>query len=58
MPATINSLHAALTLIAAGILFGLGFHLIALAIQWPAGRVAAGAGVICVLLLALAWLVP
>jgi len=58
MPETIKTAHTLLTLIAAGILFGLGFHLIGIAITWPASRVAAGAAVICVLLLALAWLVP
>ena len=58
MPTTINTLHIALTLIASGILFGLGFHLIALAVQWPTGRAAGGAAVVCLLLLLLAWMVP
>lgn len=55
---SIKSAHAIFTLIAIGILFGLGFALVHLAVTWPAGRVAAGAAIICCLLLLVAWLVP
>lgn len=57
MPEAIKTLHTVLTLIAAGILVGCGWHLVGLAIDWPASRVAAGAAIICVLLVAIAWLV-
>lgn len=57
MPDTLNSAHAIVTLIAAGILFGLGWQLIVKAIVWPFGHVAAGAAVICALILVIAWLV-
>lgn len=55
MPESINSLHTIVTLIALGILFGAGFGLVQLAITWPMRRVAAGAAVICVLVVVLAW---
>jgi len=55
MPEAINSLHIVFTVLAFGILLGAGIALAHLAITWPAGRVAAGAAVICLLILALAW---
>lgn len=57
MPESIHTAHAIFTLIAVGILVGAGWALIHQAVQWPAGRAQAAAAVICVLLLALAWLV-
>ena len=57
MPPAINTLHILLTLIAFGILVGAGWALVQLAIQWPGARVSWAAAIICVLLLALAWLV-
>jgi hypothetical protein len=53
----IHSAHAIFTLIAVGILFGLGFALAHMAVAWPASRVAVGAAIICVLVLVIAWLV-
>ena len=58
MPDAIKSFHVLFTLIAAGILFGLGFSLAQLVVGWPASRVAAGAAIICVLLVLVAWLIP
>ena len=57
MPESIRSAHVIFTLIAFGILVGLGWALIHMAVAWPAGRVAAGAAIICALLLVIAWLV-
>ena len=57
MPAAINTLHLVLTVISFGILFGLGFALIHKAVAWPANQVALGAALICLLLVALAWVV-
>jgi hypothetical protein len=57
MPESIHSAHAIFTLIAVGILFGLGFALVQRAVAWPADRIVAGAAIICVLLLVIAWLV-
>lgn len=57
MPGSINSLHIVLTLIAFGILVGLGWALAHIAVAWPGNRQSAAAAVICLLLLALAWLV-
>jgi hypothetical protein len=58
MPETIKTAHTLFTLIAAGVLFGLGFSLARLVVGWPAGRVAAGAAIACVLVVLLAWLIP
>ena len=57
MPPDIHSLHTIVTLIAIGILVGLGWALAHLAVTWPASRVAYGAAVICVLIIVIAWLV-
>ena len=57
MPEAINSIQTVLTLIATGILIGLGWHLAGLAIDWPASRVAGAAALICVLIVIIAWLV-
>jgi hypothetical protein len=57
MPESIRSIHIIFTAIAFGILFGLGFALVHMAVTWPAHRVAGGAAIICLLLLAIAWLV-
>jgi hypothetical protein len=57
MPDTIRRAHAVFTLIAIGILVGLGWALVHMAVQWPAGRIAGAAAVICLLLLIIAWLV-
>jgi len=57
MPESIRSAHTIFTLIAIGILVGLGWALVHMAVHWPAGRVAAGAGIICALLLVIAWVV-
>lgn len=54
---TIHSMHIIFTLIAIGILFGAGFSLAQMAVQWPASRVAGAAAIICLLLLLVAWLV-
>ena len=53
----IHSFHALFTLIAVGILFGLGFGLVQMAVAWPASRVAGGAALICALWVLIAWLV-
>lgn len=58
MPATINTVHIIFTILATGLLFGIGFSLAQLIVSWPAGRVAAGAALIGVLILIVAWLVP
>lgn len=57
MPESIGSWHTIFTLIAIGILIGLGWTLIRMAVAWPAGRVSGAAAVICILLLVIAWLV-
>lgn len=57
MPPAINTLHNLLLLIAYGILIGIGWSLAVMAVSWPASRVAAASGVICLLILILAWLV-
>lgn len=57
MPESIHSAHTIFTVIAIGILFGLGFALAHMAIAWPTSRVAGAAAVICALLLIIAWLV-
>ncbi len=57
MPAAINSIHIVFTLLATGLLFGLGFSLAQMIVSWPAGRVAAGAALVGVMILILAWLV-
>jgi hypothetical protein len=57
MPATINTFHIIFTLLATGLLFGLGFSLAQIIVSWPAGRVAAGAALIGALILLVAWLV-
>jgi len=60
MPETIKSAHIILTLIADGILFGLGLGLIWQALQypWKDSRVGGLAIVVCALLVLVAWLVP
>lgn len=57
---TIHSAHAIFTLIAIGILFGLGIGLVWQALQypWKDTRVGGAAIVVCVLLVVIAWLVP
>ena len=55
MPPAINSLHIIFTLVAIGVLVGLGWALAHLAMAWPASRVAGAAAVICLLIIALAW---
>ena len=57
MPAAINTLHILLTVLAFGILFGLGWALAQLAIVWPASRICGAYALICVLILTLAWTV-
>jgi hypothetical protein len=57
MPPAVNTLHIILTLLAYGILVGIGWALALMAIAWPASRIASAAGVICLLILILAWLV-
>jgi hypothetical protein len=52
MPESLKTAHIIFTTIAFGILFGLGFALAHMAVTWPAGRVAGGAAVVCVLLVA------
>jgi hypothetical protein len=58
MPPAINTLHLVLTVLAFGILFGVGWALAQLAVAWPGSRVSGAATVIALLLLALAWIVP
>jgi hypothetical protein len=53
----IKSIQIILTLIATGILFGLGLWLVQKAIDWPVDRIAGAAAIICVLLVIIAWLV-
>lgn len=53
----IHSAHAIFTLIAVGILVGLGWALVHMAVAWPAGRVAGAAAIICALLLLVAYIV-
>ena len=57
MPPAINTIHILFTLIAFGILVGVGWALAHTAVQWPAGVVSGAAAVICVLVLLIAWLV-
>jgi len=59
MPETIRSVHTLFTLIAVGILVGLGWGLVSTALTWPwsDSRVGGAAVVICVLLVLVAWLV-
>jgi hypothetical protein len=56
MDVAIKSVHVLFTLIAVGILFGLGFALVQMAVAWPASRVAGGAAIVCALLVLIAWL--
>jgi hypothetical protein len=58
MPAAINTLHIVLTVLAFGILFGVGWALAHMAVAWPGNRISAAAAIIALLLLALAWIVP
>lgn len=59
MPETIHSAHAIFTLIAVGILFGLGLGLAWQALQypWKDSRIGGGAVVVCALLVLISWLV-
>ena len=57
MPGAINTLHILLTLIAFGILIGLGWALVHMAVQWPGSQLSWAAAIICVLLVVLAWVV-
>jgi hypothetical protein len=57
MPPAVNTIHIVLTLIAYGILIGLGWALAQLAVAWPASRVSGAYALICLLLLILAWIV-
>jgi len=57
MPETIKTIQAVVTLIAAGILFGLGWALAQRAINWPLDRIAGGAALACLLIVVIAWLV-
>ena len=57
MPEAINSFHIVLTLIAVGILIGLGWQLIAMAITWPVSRVGGLAALVGVLVVVLAWVI-
>lgn len=59
MPESIKSAHIIFTLIAIGILVGLGWELVKAALSWPwsDSRVGGAATVICLLLLLVAWLV-
>jgi len=58
MPATINTVHIIFTILATGLLFGIGFSIAQLIVSWPAGRVAGGAALLGILILIIAWLVP
>lgn len=53
----IKSIQIIMTLIATGILVGLGWALVQKAIEWPVDRVAGAAAIICILLVIIAWLV-
>jgi hypothetical protein len=57
MPPAINTVHIVVTLIAFGILVGLGWALAHLAIVWPSSRIAGGAALICLLIVILAWVI-
>ena len=57
MPPAINTIHILFTVIATGILFGLGVFLAQKVVAWPASVVSGAAAVICVLVLLIAWLV-
>lgn len=59
MPGAITSAHVVFTLIAIGILIGLGWGLVQIALKWPwsDSRVGGAAALICVLLVVIAWLV-
>lgn len=58
MPATINTPHIFFTLIAIGILIGIGWALAHMAVAWPAGRISGAAALICLLIIILAWVIP
>lgn len=59
MPEAINSAHIIVTLIATGVLVGLGVALIWEAFKWPwkDSRVGGLAALICVLVVILAWVI-
>ena len=57
MPTSLHTIPAIVTVIALGVLFGLGFSLAQLAIGWPTSRVAVGAAFICLLIVIIAYLV-
>lgn len=57
MPPAINTFHILITLIAFGILVGAGWALAHAAIVWPGSQWTWAAGVICILILIIAWLV-
>lgn len=57
MPNSLHTIPAIVTVIALGVLFGLGFSLAQLAIGWPTSRVAVGAAFICLLIVIIAYLV-
>jgi hypothetical protein len=57
MPPAINTLHIIFTLLATGLLFGLGFALAQLIVSWPASRISGGAVLLGIMILILAWLI-
>jgi len=57
MPAAINTLHILFTVLAFGVLFGAAFALANAAVTYPGSQWTWAAGVICVLILIIAWVV-
>jgi len=57
MPEAIKSVHVIFTLISIGILVGLGWSLIQMAVAWPFNRIGGGAAIICALIVLVAWLI-
>lgn len=57
MPAAINTIHIIFTVLAFGLLFGLGFAVAQKLVAWPADRVSGGALLVAIMILLIAWLV-
>jgi hypothetical protein len=57
MPPSIDNFHILFTILAFGVLISVGATLAYRAITWPQNRLTSSAGLLCVLILLIAWFI-